>query len=117
MAERQVRFTEQFFDHLDDLLPSERGTDGTPSVTDFLLFDLPTVRDDLAANFERYTLPTDDPEVRVYVGSGRLVRGFAIYAALEGENHRSLLDHDRPLPARRRLTRSAQRASGRPNGT
>jgi hypothetical protein len=39
VPERQVRFTEQFFDRLDTLLPSERGTDGTPSVTDFLLLD------------------------------------------------------------------------------
>ena len=85
MAEREVRFTEQFFDRLDDLLPQERGADGTPSVTDFLLFDLPTVRDDLATDFERHTLPTDDPQVRVYVGSGSLLRGFAIYAAIEGE--------------------------------
>ncbi len=52
MPEVQVRFTEQFFDRLDLLLPDERGLDGTPSVTDFLLFDLPTVRDELATDFE-----------------------------------------------------------------
>lgn len=52
MPERQVRFTEELFDRLDTLLPGERGLDGTPSVTDFLLFDLPTVRDRRAADFE-----------------------------------------------------------------
>ena len=45
VTERQIRFTEQFFDQLDLLLPSERGADGTPSITDFLLIDLPRVRD------------------------------------------------------------------------
>jgi hypothetical protein len=41
VPEREVRFTEQFFDRLELLLPSERGADGTPSITDFLLIDLP----------------------------------------------------------------------------
>jgi hypothetical protein len=64
VPERQVRFTEQFFNRLDWLLPDERGADGAPSVTDFLLLDLPPVRDDLATNFEATTFETDDPEVR-----------------------------------------------------
>lgn len=85
MPERQVRFTEQFFDLIDTLLPSERSADGTPSVTDFLLFDLPAVRDRLAANYDENTLATDDPDVRVYIGSGVLVNRFAIYAVLEAE--------------------------------
>jgi hypothetical protein len=50
VTERQVRFTEQFFERLDSLLPTERGADGTPSVTDFLLLDLPAVRDRLASD-------------------------------------------------------------------
>jgi hypothetical protein len=82
VADRQVRFTEQFFDRLDQLLPDERGHDGTPSVTDFLLLELPAVRDDLAEDFEHRTLPTDDPDVRVYIGTGVLVRAYAIYASL-----------------------------------
>jgi hypothetical protein len=55
---RQVRFTEQFFDRLDRLLPAERGHDGTPIVTDFLLLELPAIRDDVAEDFEHRTLPT-----------------------------------------------------------
>ena len=85
MSDRQVRFTEQFFDRLDLLLPGDRGSDGTPSVTDFLLLDLPRVRDGLATEYFDNTLPTDDPEVRVYIGAGLLVLRFAIYVALEGE--------------------------------
>lgn len=85
MADREVRFTERFFDRLDLLLPAERGADGTPSVTDFLVFDLPAVRDDLARDFEGRTLPTDDPDVWVYIGTGVLVGAFAVYVALEGD--------------------------------
>ncbi len=85
MPDRQVRFTEQFFDRLDLLLPGDRGADGAPSVTDFLLLDLPRVRDRLAADYEANTLPTDDPDVRVYVGAGVLVSRFAIFVALEAD--------------------------------
>lgn len=85
VPERQVRFTEQFFDQLDRLLPGERGADGTPSVTDMLLLDLPRVRDRLAADYEGNTLPTDEPDVRVYVGAGVLVSRFAIFVALEAD--------------------------------
>jgi hypothetical protein len=62
-------------------LPDDRAADGTPSVTDFLLLDLPPVRDDLANNFEGTTFETDDPEVRVYIGTGILVSAFETFAA------------------------------------
>ena len=39
MADRLVRFLESFFDDLDRQLPPDRGADGTPSATDFLLYD------------------------------------------------------------------------------
>ena len=51
--DRQVRFTEEFFERLDVLLPEERGTDGTPSVTDFLVFEVPPIRDRLASRCTR----------------------------------------------------------------
>lgn len=86
MPEHQVRFTEQFFDRLDLLLPDERGADGTPSVTDFLFLDLPTVRDELATDFEGRTFATADPAVRVYIGTGVLIRAFAVYVAREGDS-------------------------------
>ena len=86
MAKRLVRFTEQFFDRLAWLLPEERGADGTPSITDFLVHDLPTVKDRLAEDYERNTLATDDPEVRVYIGAGALVSRYAIFTALEGDD-------------------------------
>jgi hypothetical protein len=85
VPEREVRFTEQFFDRLELLLPSERGADGTPSITDFLLIDLPRVRDQLATAYDERTLATGDPEVRVFVGSGILVANFALFVAAEAD--------------------------------
>lgn len=82
MPERLVRFTQSFFDRLDDLLPDERGADGSPSATDFLLYDLPRIRDLLATDFERNTIPADLSEMRVYVGAGTLVRSVALYAII-----------------------------------
>jgi hypothetical protein len=82
---RQVRFTEQFFNRLDQLLPGERGPEGEPSITDFLLFDLPSVSDRLGSNYFENTMETNDPEVRVFIGAGVLVARFAIYVALEGD--------------------------------
>lgn len=98
MAERQIRLIEQFFERLEWLLPEERGTDGTPSITDFLVHDLPNVRDRLAEDYERNTLATGDPDVRVYIGVGALVSRFAIYTALEGDDVEAfwLTIEDRP---------------------
>lgn len=82
MPDRTVRFTEQFFDRLDSLLPEERQSDGTPSVTDFIVHELPRVRDQLAEDFDRNSAATDEPGVRVYVSGGVLVHAIAVYAAL-----------------------------------
>jgi hypothetical protein len=83
VTDRVVRFTEQFFDRLADLLDEDRGIDGAPSITDFLLLDLPAVRDALANDYHNVTLPTADPDVRVYLSAGVLVRRFAVYVAVE----------------------------------
>jgi hypothetical protein len=80
MPERQVRFTHSFFDRLDELLPAERGEDGSLSATGFLLYELPRIRDLLAADFEGNTLPADEPPVRLFVGAGALVRSVALYS-------------------------------------
>ena len=41
VAERQVRFTDEFFSRLDLLLDEKRDPDGKPSRTDFLVFEIP----------------------------------------------------------------------------
>ena len=79
MPDRPVRFTEQFFDRLDSILPQERGADGEPSATDFLLFDLPRIRDLLASDFEANTFPIEDSDLRAFVGAGMLVPSIVLY--------------------------------------
>jgi len=83
MPDRLVRFTQHFFDRLDELLPSSRGVDGSPSATDFLLYDLPRIRDLLAVDLEATTLAVEEvPGVRVLIAAGVLVRSVAVYAVL-----------------------------------
>lgn len=85
MTERQVRFTDQFFDRLDELLPFERDDSGAPSVTDFLVLEAPRLRDRLAADYEGSTMPTEDPDVRVAVATGAIIPFVALYGYLAGD--------------------------------
>jgi len=78
-AERRVRFTEEFFERLETLLPEERGADGRPSITDFLAFEIPTFRDRLALNAEGATVATAVPDVRALVAAGVLVPALVVY--------------------------------------
>ena len=83
MPIRVVRFMTTFFDALDELLPESRAADGTPSATDFLLYDLPALRDLLATNYEGSTVVTPGAAgVRVYIGHGALVGYFALFAVI-----------------------------------
>ena len=56
MPDRLVQYLPQSFDELDEQLPDRRGSDGSPSAADFLLYDPPPIRDLLASDFERNTL-------------------------------------------------------------
>jgi hypothetical protein len=87
VTRRQVRVASSLFDRLDELLPAERGADGTPSATDFLLHDLPTAIDLLAEDLIGRTSPVaEDPEIRVLVAAGVLVPFVAIYAVLAADD-------------------------------
>jgi hypothetical protein len=79
VTERTVRFTESFFERLEELLPAERGADGTPSITDFLVLEVPGLRDGLAADAVRLTRPTTIDGVRVYINGGVLVPAVMMY--------------------------------------
>ena len=82
-SRRVVRVTPQFFERLDELFPAERGPDGEPSATDFLLHELPSVIDRLAIDFEGSTIAaSSDSTVRVLISAGGLVEFFAVYAVL-----------------------------------
>ena len=86
MPDRLVRFLPSFFEDLDRQLRAERGPTGTPSAVDFLLYDLPPIRDLLAADFDRHSTPVGKAgDLRVFLGIGTLVRGIAIYALAAGD--------------------------------
>jgi hypothetical protein len=88
MSERQVRFLQSFFDDLDRQLPDERGTSGGPSAVDFLLYDLPPIRDALAIDFAGATTVVPGfGQLRVFLGTSTLVRGVAVYALLATDDH------------------------------
>ena len=85
-AERRVRFTEELFDKLEALLPEERGADGQPSVTDFVVFEVPTLRDRLALDAEAATVATALPDVRALVAAGVVVPALVVYVMIHDDD-------------------------------
>ncbi len=78
---REVRVAQAFFDQLDGQLGHERGPDGEPSATDFLVVDLPGIVDNIGAEFD--TLPEAVGGVgaaRLHIGA--LVRAVVVTAIL-----------------------------------
>jgi hypothetical protein len=73
MVDRRVRFFPNFFDELDAQLPADRTADGVPLAADFLVFDLPPIRDLLAADVELATVELLSPPLRVMVAAGTRV--------------------------------------------
>ena len=49
---RPVKVDERFLELLDQQLPAERGPQGEPSATDFLLVDLPPIAERFATSFD-----------------------------------------------------------------
>jgi len=77
---REVRVSDGFFRQLDEQLGAERGANGEPSATDFLVLDLPAVVEEFATRFD--SLPEVVSGVsagRVFVTTGLLVAALAVY--------------------------------------
>ena len=55
------------------------GNTGTPSITDFLVLEVPGIRDGLAADVVWLTRPTPIEGVRVYINGGVLVPAVLLY--------------------------------------
>ena len=91
-SRRTVRVDQALFDDLDRQLGSDRGPNGEPSSTDFIVIDLPTVVDEFAENFD--TLPIaypDRPDYRVLVVGGTLVAASVVVGQLVGDDSIVLL--------------------------
>lgn len=89
---RVVRVAPAFFEQLDEQLGESRGPNGEPSATDFLVLDLPTIVDRFATGFEDLPEAVEGtPAARMLVGTGRLVRAFAIYGLLADDGSIDLI--------------------------
>ena len=87
MPRRRVIVLDSFFDYLEEVLPSERGPDGTPSITDFIVLDLMGVTDALAEDYEGTTNPVPGlPGYRIFITSGSTVSHLAVYVRLSGQD-------------------------------
>lgn len=77
---REVRVTESFFEELDAQLGNERGPNGRPSATDFVVVDLRRIVDEFATRFD--DLPEALPGVRaarMLIGAGALFSAYVVH--------------------------------------
>ena len=91
-SRRTVRVDQVFFDDLDRQLGGDRGPNGDPSSTDFIVIDLPTVVDEFAGNFD--ALPIAYPgrsDYRVLVVGGTLVAASVVVGQLVADDSIVLL--------------------------
>ena len=79
-ARREVRVTDDFFQDLDRQLSAERGPNGEPSATDFLVMDLPAVVEKFALGFEGLAeAVTGMSAARMVIGTSALLRAYVVY--------------------------------------
>ena len=95
MSRRVVKLDDRFLGQLDEQLGSERGPEGRPSSTDFLVIELPVIVELFATSFEALAAPIPDrPDYRVLLGVGRLVPRLAITGVLAADGSVNLVDLD-----------------------
>ncbi len=92
-SRRTVRVDQAFFDDLlDRQLGSDRGPNGEPSSTDFIVMDLPTVVEEFAESFD--TLAMAYPgrhDYRVLVVGGTLIAAAVVVGQLVADDSIVLL--------------------------
>lgn len=80
---RQVRVASALFDQLDELLGADRGPQGQPSATDFVVLELPAIVERFATDFNRLPPIEEGLEsARMLIGTGMLVRAFVVFGIL-----------------------------------
>ena len=90
---RHVRVSHDVFNQIDEVLGTERGPNGEPSVNDFLTVDLLPIVDAFAERFD--DLPevvVGRPDYRLLITSGILVRSIAVIAQLTSDGSIEVLD-------------------------
>lgn len=89
---RRARVDQAFFEDLDRQLGSDRGPNGEPSSTDFIVIDLPPIVDEFAENFDALPMVFPDrPDYRVVIVGGVLVAAAVVIGQLMAEDSIVLL--------------------------
>lgn len=83
---REVRVAESFFAELDAQLGSERGANGQPSATDFIVVDLPVIVEVFATAFDDLPVAIEGlPSIRMFIGTAALVRALVVHGVETSE--------------------------------
>jgi len=86
MTRREVRVADSFFARLDHQLRPERGPNGEASATDFMVIDLPTIVEEFATSFDELAeVIPGVGSLRTLVGTGALVRAYAVHGIEGGD--------------------------------
>jgi hypothetical protein len=97
---RRVRVTDSFFEQLDELIPSDRGANGEPSATDFLVIDLPSIVDSFATGFDALPEVIEGvPSARMLIAVGRLVGRFVVFGLEAADGSIDVIGLDLDLSA------------------
>ncbi len=89
---RPVKVDERFLELLDQQLPDERGPQGEPSATDFLLVDLPPIAERFATSFDELMTPIPDRrDYRAVLSVGMLVPRVLVTGVLEADDTVTLI--------------------------
>lgn len=87
-----MRASSAFFGDIDRQLGSDRGPNGEPSATDFLVIEVPAIVEKFATDFENLPVAVEGVvEARMALGTGHLVSAFAVYGLLMSDDSVELI--------------------------
>ena len=91
-SRREVRVADSFFEELDTQLGEQRGPNGEPSATDFIVLDLPRIVEEFSVRFDE--LPEAVPDVgavRMLIGIGTLAVAYVVHGVETSSGHVELI--------------------------
>jgi hypothetical protein len=95
---RLVRFTSDFFHDLEQQLATTRGPLGQPSRTDFLEYELPSIREIFATRFDELAAAIlGRSDYRALIASGSVVRAYSVVGQLIHDGTIEILQLDLEL--------------------
>lgn len=93
-----VRFTSEFFHDLEQQLAAARGPLGQPSRTDFLEYELPSIREIFSTRFDELAAAIPGrSDYRVLIASGSVVRAYSVVGQLIHDGSIEILQLDLEL--------------------